>query len=80
MRKLLLIAMTSLTMAVATGCEEDGPMEELGESMDSAVEDVRDTGSEMGNEMEHAVDEMREGVEDACEELKDGVDADNPNC
>lgn len=80
MRKFLLIALAGLSMAVATGCEEEGPMEEFGESMDNAVEDVRDSGSEMGREMEHAVDEMSEGVEDACEEIKDGMDADNPNC
>ena len=80
MRNLWLIAMTVLTMAFATGCEQDGPMEELGENMDNAVEDVRDSGSEMGDEMENAVGELAEGVEDACEDVKDGMDADNPNC
>ncbi len=80
MQKLLLTALSVLALALLSGCEQDGPAEELGESIDAAVNDAREAGDELTDGLEHSGDTFAENVEDACEEIKDGMDAENPNC
>lgn len=49
----LLVALSSFALA---GCPEDGPVEEFGEEVDQAVDDVKDSVEEAGDEIEDAVD------------------------
>ena len=48
-----------------TSCEQEGPMEKAGESMDKAAEDVQDAMGDAGEDMEDAMDDMGEAMEDA---------------
>lgn len=41
-------------------CEKKGPVEQVGEEIDEAVEDVRNGGETLGNKLDDAVDELRE--------------------
>ena len=53
---LMTVAVLSLGLAT-TGCEDnDGPMEELGESIDEAVDDAGDAIEDAADEMEDATD------------------------
>lgn len=52
------------------GCDVDeGPAEEMGESLDEAGEEVQESTSDAGN-----------AVEDACEDVREGVDAEDTDC
>lgn len=58
-RSLALIGTLSLAAAPAlllTGCDEDEPMEEVGESIDDAADDVGDAFDDAADEVEDAVD------------------------
>jgi len=50
-----------LGVASATGCEDDGPMENAGESVDDAADDAAD-----------AVDDAADNVDDAVDDATDG--------
>lgn len=54
---------------LAVGCEEQGPAEEMGESLDETGESIQDSAEDAGN-----------AVEDACEEAREGVDAEDTDC
>jgi len=63
-----LVAVISLGMAA---CEKKGPVEQLGEEVDEAVDTIKSGGEEStANKVDDAVDEAREGVENAAEEIK----------
>ncbi len=53
----------------AAGCEEQGPAEEMGESLDETGEEIQESAEDAGN-----------AVEDACEEAREGVDAEDTDC
>ena len=40
-------------------CEKKGPVEQVGEEIDEAVEDVRNGGETTSNKLDDAVDELR---------------------
>lgn len=42
--------------AVLTGCEEDGPAEEAGESIDEAIDDAGDAIEDAGDDIEDKTD------------------------
>lgn len=69
MRTSIKIAALILSGLFVVACENDGPAERLGESIDDTVDEVRDGG-----------DKVADAVDDACEDLKDAVDAENRNC
>lgn len=63
---LLIAGLSALLLGLATGCEEQGPMERAGERIDEGVEDARDAVAD-------AVDEdgpVEETVEDAKKRLE----------
>ena len=63
------ILVVTLAM-VAWACpDKDGPLENAGERVDDAVEDLRGKES-VGDKLKDAAEEVKEGVEDAKEELK----------
>lgn len=61
---LLLVALIALPLV---GCEEKGPMEKAGESMDEAIDDARDAADEIGDDIEDAADEVGDEVDDATD-------------
>ncbi|MBB3191229.1 hypothetical protein [Halomonas cerina] len=62
----LLIGMTALGLAA---CEEEGPAEQAGESIDESAEEMEqnidESAEEMGEGMEEMGDEMEETAEEA---------------
>lgn len=78
----LMILALGLGAGFLVGCErEEGPAEELGESIDDAVDELKDDGENLGDKIGDAVDELKDEGEDlgdelkdAGEELKDGVE------
>lgn len=54
--KLLLLLSLVAGMATLTGCEEKGPMEKAGESIDEAVDDAGDAVEDAADDVEDATD------------------------
>ncbi len=67
---LLLITIFVLPLAVACEQAEQGPAEELGESIDDAIDEIEAEGKDLGDQLEEAGEEMKEGVEDVKEEIE----------
>ena len=63
MKWLLLIPVSFFLLA----CEKPGPLEQAGEEIDEAVEDVKAGGETTGNKIDDAMDEVRKDVADATE-------------
>jgi hypothetical protein len=61
MKWLMLIPMTVLLMA----CEPKGPIEQTGEEIDEAVEDMKAGGETTGNKIDDALDDVSDDVDDA---------------
>lgn len=59
----------SLVFGLAA-CDNKGPVEQVGEEIDEAVDTVRNGGESTASKVDDAVDEVREGVQDAVEEVK----------
>ena len=66
MKWLMIIPMAFLLMA----CEKQGPLEQVGEEIDEAVQDIKAGGETTGNKIDDAMDEARKDVEDAVEKVK----------
>ena len=63
MKWLMLIPVSFFLLA----CEKPGPLEQAGEEIDEAVEDVKAGGETTGNKIDDAMDEVRKDVADATE-------------
>ena len=63
--RLVLLAIAGSFMLL--GCENEGPAERAGESVDEAIEDA-------GDGMENAAEDVEDAVEDAADEVEDEVD------
>jgi len=57
----LSLMMSVGSIALLSGCESEGPAEEMGESIDEAAEEAGGAMEEAGDEMEEAADDMEEG-------------------
>jgi predicted small lipoprotein YifL len=66
-----LLTLLLLCLGTLAACDDPGPLEQAGEEVDEAVEDVRNDGETLGNRLDDAVDDVREGVEDAADEVND---------
>jgi hypothetical protein len=68
------IGFATLAAVFALGlsaCDNKGPVEQVGEEVDEAVDTVKNGGEEStANKVDDAVDEAREGAKDAAEEVK----------
>ena len=70
LHKLLLLGVVAAFGTALYGCDtNDGPAEEMGESLDNAGENIEDAAAD-----------ARNAAEDACEEAKDGVGAEDKDC
>ena len=63
MKWLLIAPMAFLLLA----CEKQGTLEQAGEEIDEAIEDVKAGGETTGNKIDDAIDEARKDIEDAVE-------------
>ena len=63
MKWLMLIPVAFFLVA----CDKPGPLEQAGEEIDEAVEDVKAGGETTGNKIDDAIDEAREDIADATE-------------
>lgn len=61
----VLIAIGILSLAA---CEKQGPMEEAGEKLDDAVENIR---GDSRDAMDTAADKIENSVEDVADEIED---------
>ena len=59
MNKLSWIAL-GLAAVLATGCEKKGPVEQMGEEVDEAIDTVKKGEESTATKLDDAVDELRE--------------------
>jgi hypothetical protein len=52
------------------GCEQKGPIEQVGEEVDEAIDTAKNGRESTSNKVDDAMDEARSGLEDAADELK----------
>jgi type II secretory pathway predicted ATPase ExeA len=58
-------------IALSVGaCEKKGPVEQVGEEIDEAVDTAKRGEESPATKVDDAVDEMREGAEETADELK----------
>jgi hypothetical protein len=70
-RNLSLAALAAILAIGVAACEKKGPVEQVGEEVDEAVDTIKNGGEEStANKVDDAVDEARQGVENAAEEVK----------
>jgi len=62
------------------GCEEKGPMEEAGETVDDAMSKAGETAEDAGDAINDAATDAGNAVEDACEEAKKQAGAEDTDC
>jgi hypothetical protein len=63
MKWLMLLPISFLLLA----CERQGPLEQAGEEIDEAVEDIKAGGETTGNKIDDAIDEAQKDIEKAVE-------------
>ena len=54
-----LVALMAMLAGGIAGCEDEGPMEEAGESMDQAAENAGDSVEEMGEDIQESAEEAQ---------------------
>jgi predicted small lipoprotein YifL len=70
-RKMTLAALAATLAIGVAACEKKGPVEQVGEEVDEAVDTMKNGGEEStATKVDDAVDEAREGAENAAEEVK----------
>jgi predicted small lipoprotein YifL len=69
--KFTIAAFLAMSVLGLAACDNKGPVEQVGEEVDEAVDTVKNGGKEStANKVDDAIDEAREGVKDAAEEVK----------
>jgi hypothetical protein len=63
MKWLMLLPISFLLLA----CERQGPLEQAGEEIDEAVEDIKAGGETTGNKIDDAIDEAQKDIEKAVD-------------
>jgi hypothetical protein len=66
----VLCFMALLTTGLAA-CKEKGPVEQIGEEVDEAVDTAKRGEESPATKADDAVDDLRKGAKDAAHELKD---------
>lgn len=66
----VLCVMALLTMGLAA-CKEKGPIEQMGEEVDEAVDTVKRGEESPATKADDAVDDLRKGAKEAAGELKE---------
>ncbi len=63
LKTLLLMIMFALGSMTLVGCDNDGPMENAGETVDEAVEEMGDAAEEAGDNIEDTMDKAEDKME-----------------
>lgn len=66
---ILLAALASLTFGMAA-CEKKGPVEQMGEEVDEAVDTLKHGEESTANKLDDAADEVRSAAENAADKVK----------
>ena len=53
-------AVLGLTALLATGCEKKGPVEQMGEEVDEAIDTMKSGEESTATKLDDAVDELKE--------------------
>ncbi len=67
--RILTLLTVALILSFAIACDDKGAMEQMGEEIDEAAEDMRAGEKTLGNKLDDAVDELRDGAKDAKKKL-----------
>jgi hypothetical protein len=60
LKKFAILGLLAFPLAVAVGCENEGPFERAGENVDDAADDVGDDLEDAGEEVDDAVDDIND--------------------
>ena len=71
--RLLLGTCVSVLVLGLSACEKKGPVEQLGEEVDEAVDTVKNGGESTANKLDDAADEVSEAAQEIKEDVKDAV-------
>lgn len=55
--------MFGFAVVTFSGCDNDGPLENAGEAVDEAVEDMKDSAQEAKNDMQDAADDVQDKMD-----------------
>ena len=70
-RNMTLAAFVAALALGMAACEKKGPVEQVGEEVDEAVDTMKSGGEEStANKVDDAADEVREGAQEAADEVK----------
>ena len=58
-----------LGVSLMAACDDKGPIEQMGEEVDEAIEDARAGGETLGNKLDDSIDELRDGAKKAKDEI-----------
>jgi len=64
----------ALAFAAFTGCEQEGPAEQLGKNVDEAVEEAGDRAEEAAETMEETVETAGDKLEEAGDKAEKATD------
>lgn len=70
-QKLTFAALAATFALGLAACDNKGPVEQVGEEVDEAVDTVKNGEESTANKVDDAIDEAREGAQDAAEEVKE---------
>jgi hypothetical protein len=72
-RSILVLLAAGLLLLPLTACKqkEQGPMETLGESVDDAVDEIKDNADDLGDELEDAGEDLEDAADDLGDKLED---------
>jgi len=59
----LYLLLAALSLTALSACDNKGPVEQVGEEIDEAVDTIRNGEESTANKLDDAVDEAREAVE-----------------
>ncbi|HEY6641593.1 hypothetical protein [Povalibacter sp.] len=70
MKPLTLAALACAMALSLAACEKKGPVEQVGEEIDEAVDTMKHGEESTASKLDDAADDIREGINDATDELK----------
>ena len=70
LKKFVILFGLAIFFALATGCEEQGPMEKAGEQIDETIEKAGEKIEEGGEEIQEAVEDARDEIEESTEKMQ----------
>jgi len=69
-----IVAILAAALLALTACEKKGPMEQAGEGIDNAVEDIQDNTSDAIEDMKDKANDVADEIEEGADEVSDKID------